>query len=112
MMPTNNDDFKSAGRRRMPPGFAQHFAGHKMDSPEMAPIKPPEGFDLQGKGPGDTVQAVVEFEVTDDGMLMPKTINGISLDGGEMKPFEDADDQGAFAGQLKSAPGGGDEEAG
>lgn len=110
-MTSTSDDFKSAGRRKMPPGFAKHFAGHAMDSPEMSPIKPPEGFDLQGKGPGDTVQAVVEFEVTDDGMLMPKTLNGISLDGGEdKKPFEDKDDVGAFSGQMASDSG--DEEAG
>lgn len=93
--------------RPVPKGFAVMMAGQKMDKPDEMGIPIPEGFDLGGKGPGDMVQAVVEFTIGPDGKsLMPKTLNGIPLDGSKDTSAEDQDDEAAPFG---SAMGGGDD---
>lgn len=71
----------------------------KMDKPGSMPAEPdhdegefkaPEGFDMEGKKPGDTIEAVVELEVKDRGMLCVKKLNGMDVGGyGDDKPDED-----------------------
>lgn len=86
-----------------PPGFAKHLAGQKgMDEPEG--IKPPEGFDLQGKGPGDMVQVVMEMKVGEGGMLIPMKMNGIPMDGAE-EPKEGGEEEEPDRGMTDTMPG-------
>ena len=42
-------------------------------------FKAPEGVDIEGKKPGDTFEAVVEFEVKEGGKLCVEKINGLEL---------------------------------
>lgn len=89
--------FRSAmAMAKVPPGFSIKLAGHKDDKPEMPSLKLPDGFDAQGKKPGDKIQIVVEGTLGDDGSLMVESVNGIPMDG-DKEP--DAEDQGAFEGK-------------
>lgn len=45
----------------------------------------PEGLDIGAKEDGDTIEAVAEFSVEPGGKLCLKTINGIEVEGYDMK---------------------------
>jgi hypothetical protein len=69
----------------------------------------PNGLDLEGKKPGETLDTVCEFEVEPDGKsLCLKKVNGIVMDGYGDKDEPDEDDQTApdssFAGSVTGQP--------
>lgn len=46
----------------------------------------PDGMDLEGKEEGETIQAVVDLEIEDDGRLCLKKVNGLPVAGYSDKP--------------------------
>ena len=57
------------------------------EEPEESMFPAPKGMDMDGKKPGDTMEAVCVLEVKDDGMLCVRKVNGMYVPG-----YEDKDD--------------------
>lgn len=76
-------------------------------------FKAPEGFEMEGKKPGDTVEFVCEATVGEDGMLTIKSLNGIPLSGGDEddknQPFDDEEGADKSGGFVSNAMPGSDE---
>lgn len=75
-------------------------------------FKAPEGFEMDGKKPGDTVEFVCEATVGEDGMLAIKSVNGIPIGAGEddmHKPFDESEDADKSGGFVSNAMPGSDE---
>lgn len=68
----------------------------------------PQGMDDEGKKPGETIDAVCEFEIEPDGKsLCLKKINGIAMEG--YKSDQDGDEEqsapdNTFAGMVTGQP--------
>lgn len=69
-------------------------------------VEVPEGLDLEGKKPGDTLEVVSEFEIEKDGKLCLKSINGIELPDYKEQEAEETKSPANFA----EAVGGADED--
>lgn len=83
------------------PDMAVAVMVKRPDKPEDGKITfdAPEGFDLEGKEPGDMVEAVVELEVEEGGKLCLRKLNGIDVGG--------YDEKGVPPGKLHMARYGG-----
>ncbi len=68
-------------------------------------VPAPDGLDTEGKKPGETFDAVCEFEIEDDGKLCLKKINGIEMGGyeGDQKEQE-GPPENTFAGAVTGQP--------
>lgn len=66
-------------------------------------FKAPEGMDMEGKKPGDTVQAVCDLEIEADGRLCVKKVNGMDVPGYEE---EESKEQEMGEGEKPSYKGG------
>lgn len=83
-----------AHTRSMParkPSVAIMVGGKEPDHEEEGYFTPPDGFDTEGKKPGERVEFVGEAEVMPDGRMCLKKVNGIELSGeqeatGEAEP--------------------------
>lgn len=54
-------------------------------------FKAPEGMDMEDKKPGDMIEAVVELEIKENGMLCVRKVNGMEVGDYKEKgkPLED-----------------------
>lgn len=66
----------------------------------------PEGFDMEGKKPGEMIEAVVELEIKDNGMLCVRKLNGMDVEGYEDKetPKEEEPKPDAFTDNVMGGP--------
>lgn len=77
-------------------------AAAKPDKPDKGKLRfaAPDGFDLEGKAEGDTIEAVAELEIEEGGKLCLRKLNGIEVAGYDKPKPDTADFTSAVTGDT------------
>lgn len=95
-----------------------HAPGSAPDEPDgdEGEFQAPEGMDLEGKNPGDTIEVVATCEIKPDGKLCVRKVNGMDVPGYDDKDKTDdesaPDDDSFTSAAMGDQSQGGDTEEG